>query len=60
MNAIDMIYKEIYKGSLKAGARESSARDAAVIGVSEFKKGRFKKPIDLIEDMIKKAKRGAV
>jgi len=58
VNEIDFIYDQIYKGALRENAREKSAHNAATIGVSEYKKGRFKKVPELIGRMINQAKKG--
>ena len=57
MNPIDFIYDQIYRGAIQAGAKEPKAKDNAIAGVSDWKKGRFKKPSQLIEQRIKQAKR---
>lgn len=57
MNEADFIYDQIYKGALRAGAREHSAKNAAVIGLSEYRKNRFKNISALVESMIKNAKK---
>jgi len=56
MNITDYIFNTIYKGSLKGGASERSAKDSAVVGIEMWKKGKFKKASQLIEDQIKSAK----
>lgn len=56
MTPHDMVYSAIYKGALRAGAQEKQAKDQAIIGLEKYKKGKFKKPIDLIEEQIKLAK----
>lgn len=55
MKANDVVYDQIYRGALKAGARERAALDAAVTGLEDFKKNRFKKPSQLIEKKIAEA-----
>lgn len=60
MEAIDLIFDQIDKGSLKQGANERSANNAAVMGIAEYKKGRFKKVGVLVNDMIKQAKKGNI
>lgn len=57
MNSIDYLYGEIYRGSLQAGAPQNSAKNAAITGISEYKKGRYKSIKDLIETGIKNAKK---
>ena len=57
MNESDFIYKMIYTGALHAGARESSAKNAAVYGLSEYRKNRFETVPKLITEAIKQAKK---
>lgn len=57
MSPEDYIYNQIYKGALSVGASEQFAKDNAVTGLSDWKKGKFKKVIDLIEEKIKQAKK---
>jgi hypothetical protein len=57
MNNNDFIYDQIYKGALKEGAHENSAKNAATFGLSEYKKNRFKSIKVLIDTMIKNAKK---
>jgi len=57
MKAEDYIYNQIYKGALKAGASERSAKDHAVMGLEMWKKGKFEQSVSLITDMITQAKR---
>lgn len=57
MNYNEYIYSAIYRGALKEGAHEHSAKNAAVIGLSEYKKNRFKNIKTLIDTMIKNAKK---
>ena len=53
----DFIYKQIYTGALKAGATERAAHSNAVMGLDDFKKGRYKKPASLIKERIDTAKK---
>ena len=46
-------------GGLRQGATERSAKEHAVMGLDDYKKGKFKKVSALIEDRIKRAKRDA-
>lgn len=39
----DFIWDQIYKGALAGGAKERIAKDSAVAGLEDYKKGRFKK-----------------
>jgi len=55
MSPEDYIYDQIYKGALKAGAGEKSAKFYAFIGVEQCKKGADK--LDVIEKMIQSAKK---
>jgi hypothetical protein len=41
MNTHDFIYSQIYKGALKAGAKERQALNAATMGLEAFKKGEL-------------------
>jgi len=57
MQSTDFVYQQIYKGSLSQGAKEKAAHDAAVMGLGDYKKGKFKKAQDLIKQYIQKAKK---
>ncbi len=57
MNNTDYLYAEIYKGALRAGALEHSAKAAAEVGLSEYKKNRYKNIKTLVSEMIKNAKK---
>ena len=57
MNTKDMIWNEIYRGSMKSGASEKAAFDAAVTGAEDWRKNKFKTPSKLIEDKIKEARK---
>jgi len=57
MNQRDFVYKAIYTGSLKKGATERASHQAAVTGSEDYRKGRFKKPLELIERKIMEAKK---
>ena len=52
----DFVYTQIYKGALRAGASERSSHANAVMGLDDFKKGRYKKPHKIITERINKAK----
>ena len=39
----DFIWSQIYKGALAGGAKERIAKDSAVAGLEDYRKGRFKK-----------------
>ena len=56
MNPSDMVFNTIYKGAIKKGSTEKQAKDQAIDGVLMYKKGQFKKVINLIEDKIRLAK----
>lgn len=56
-NPHDFIYEHIYRGGLKAGASERAAHNAAVTGLSDYKKGKFKEPMNLVKEKIAEAKR---
>ena len=58
MNVRDFVYKQIYSGAISAGADERTAHSHAVMGLDEYKKGKFEGSVSkLIEARIKKAKR---
>lgn len=53
----DFVYSQIYKGALAQGAKEKHAKDCAVMGLDDYKKGKFTgKPSKLIESRIKEAR----
>lgn len=56
LNNTDFVYNHIYKGSLHGGAVERIAHDCAVMGLNDYKRGKFKKASDLIEKYVKQAK----
>lgn len=39
----DFVWDNIYKGALKGGAKDRFAKDAAVQGLEDYKKGKYKK-----------------
>lgn len=53
----NFVYDQIYKGAMAKGATERNAYDCAVRGLEDYKKGKFKKAIELIEGKISEAKR---
>jgi len=54
----DFVFDQIYKGALAAGAKEKAAHDHALMGVDDYKKGKFQgKASKLIESRIKLAKK---
>ncbi len=54
----DFIYNSIYKGALAQGAKEKAARDCAIMGLDDYKKGKFTgRASKLIESRIKEARR---
>lgn len=57
MDAKDLIYDTIYKKSLAAGSSERAAKDYAVMGLDLWKKGKFKKATQLVDEMIAAAKK---
>lgn len=57
MNAKDMIFNEVYKGSLREGASERAAKDCAVQACVDYGRSNYKKIDQLIKDAIKKAKK---
>lgn len=48
----DFVYNQVLSGALKAGASQSSSRNAAVKALEDYKKGKFDKAIKLIETAI--------
>lgn len=54
--ASDFVYLQVYRGALKAGARESIAKDHAVRALDAYRKGKFSKALDLITMHINTAK----
>jgi len=59
MNISDFVFNSIYRGALKGGASEHSAHSHAVMGLDDFKKGKFPnvKASKLINDRIAQAKK---
>lgn len=57
MGPNDFIYQSIYKGCLSQKVNEGVARDAAVMGLDAYKKGKFKSAKLLINDAIVAAKK---
>ncbi|MFL0802418.1 MAG: hypothetical protein K6L81_01785 [Agarilytica sp.] len=58
MTHADFIYMSIYRGALKEGAVERMAKDAAQMGLDDWKKNKIgEKVSDLIKQRIAKAKR---
>ncbi len=58
MNANDFVFNQIYRGCLAKGATERAAKDAAVMAMNDYRKGKYaKKPKELIENAIKKVKK---
>lgn len=53
----DFVYMSIYRGALKVGAFERLAKDHAVMGLEDYKRGRFDKVINLINKRIQDAKK---
>jgi len=51
----DFIYNQVLKGALHRGASQTMSTNEAVQAVEKYKKGQFKKAIDLIELHIKQA-----
>lgn len=60
MKPEDFIYNQIFKGSLKAGAKQDAAHRHAVMGLDEYKKGKMAggRASKLIERHISAAKQG--
>lgn len=55
----DFVYFAILKGALAEGATERIAKDEAMLGLENFKKGKFDKAINLINNRIAEAKKRA-
>lgn len=57
MQPNDFVYQQIYKGCLAKGVKEGIARDAAIMGLGAYKKGKHggKKVADLIANSITQA-----
>ena len=55
MNPHDFVFKSIYDGAIRKGTTKKAAEDQAEMGLENFKKGSFKKAINLIEEHIKLA-----
>ena len=56
----NFVFDQIYKGSINGGATERNAHNAAVIGLEEYKKGRYARKVSsLIQDKIKQAIKGS-
>ncbi len=53
----DFVYMAIYRGALKVGATDRLAKDHAIMGLEDYKKGKFDKAINLINDRIQRAKK---
>lgn len=41
LNVEDFVYEQIFKGAINKGAKELHARDHAVMGLDDFKKGKI-------------------
>ena len=41
MNITDFIFDSIYKGAMKQGATEKAAKDQAVMGLDDYRKGKL-------------------
>lgn len=59
MNPADFIYDQIYKKCLEKRIPESVAKDHAVMGLDCYKKGKFKKAVDLVDDFVNRAARAS-
>ncbi len=57
MTPHDLIYDSIYKKALNDGCIERIAKSHAQMGLEDYKKGKFKKSFDLIQNRIKLAKK---
>ena len=55
MTLADMVYDHIYKTSKKSGATELAAKNAAIMGLSDYKKNKFKKLDTMLKTKIKEA-----
>ena len=59
MNAMeDFVFTQIYKGSIREGVSEGLSHNTAILGVEDYKKGRYQgKPAKMIQDRIAAAKK---
>jgi len=57
MTPQDMVYKEVYKGCLKAGCDEYIAKNTAVQTLQKYKNNQFTKVSTLISGSISEAKK---
>ena len=57
MTPNDMVYTEVYKGCLKAGCDESTAKNTAVQTLQKYKNNQFSKVSTLISSSIADAKK---
>lgn len=57
MQPNDFVYQSIYRGAIKSGAAEKSAKDHAIMGLEDCMRNRFKKASELIEERIMTAKK---
>ena len=59
MNPSDFIFSQVYRGALSEKVNERIAKDHAVMALNKFKKGQFKKPVELIKESIRQAKKAS-
>lgn len=57
MTPNDLIFEEVYKGSLNEGCSERAAKDCAVAALNDYKKGRGGRAGLLVGKYIQLAKR---
>lgn len=49
----DFVFTQIYKGSIREGVSERLSHNTAMIGVEDYKKGRYQgKPSKMIQERI--------
>ena len=57
MNPHDFVFNQVYRTAISEGVSERISKDTAISALEEYKKGRFKKPADLIKQKVSEAKR---
>ena len=57
-NPTDFVFTQIYKQSMAQGVNERLAHRVALVGLDDYKKGRYQgKPSKLIDDRVAEAKK---
>jgi hypothetical protein len=51
----EFVYMQVLNGALKSGATQNMATNEAVQALTKYKKGQFKRAVELIEFHIKQA-----